>query len=97
MKNIIIQCKDCGKEFVFTAKEQRFYAAKGFESGPVRCEDCRRQKRQVQSAKDAHKKHYFETVCAACGAPARIPFVPKGDKPAFCSKCKTANENELTS
>ena len=23
-------CKDCGKEFVFTAGEQEFYAEKGF-------------------------------------------------------------------
>ena len=24
-------CKECGKEFVFTAGEQEFYAEKGFE------------------------------------------------------------------
>ena len=26
-------CKECGKEFTFTAGEQEFYAEKGFENG----------------------------------------------------------------
>ena len=30
-------CKECGKEFVFTAGEQEFYASKGFENEPQRC------------------------------------------------------------
>ena len=28
-------CKDCGKEFVFTAGEQEFYAEKGFTNGTL--------------------------------------------------------------
>ena len=35
-----IVCKDCGKEFVFTAGEQQFYAEREF-SEPVRCKECR--------------------------------------------------------
>lgn len=34
-------CKDCGKEFVFTAGEQEFYAEKGFTNEPQRCKECR--------------------------------------------------------
>ena len=30
-------CKECGKEFVFTAGEQEFYASRGFENEPQRC------------------------------------------------------------
>ena len=30
-------CKDCGKEFVWTAGEQEFYASRGFENQPQRC------------------------------------------------------------
>ncbi len=33
-------CKDCGQEFIFTARDQEFYAEKGF-SNPVRCKECR--------------------------------------------------------
>ena len=29
-------CKDCGKEFVWTAGEQEFYASRGFENQPQR-------------------------------------------------------------
>lgn len=32
-----LNCKDCGKEFVFTEGEQTFYKEKGFENDPVRC------------------------------------------------------------
>ena len=34
-------CKDCGKEFVWTAGEQEFYASRGFENQPQRCKACR--------------------------------------------------------
>ena len=29
-------CKECGKEFVFTAGEQEFYAERGFQNEPDR-------------------------------------------------------------
>ena len=34
-------CKDCGKEFVWTAGEQEFYASRGFENQPQRCKPAR--------------------------------------------------------
>ena len=34
-------CKDCGKEFVWTAGEQEFYASRGFENQPQRFQACR--------------------------------------------------------
>lgn len=37
-------CRDCGKEFTFTAGEQEFYTEKGF-SEPVRCPECRAQRK----------------------------------------------------
>lgn len=36
-----LKCVDCGKEFVFTAGEQQFYAEKGFTNEPKRCPECR--------------------------------------------------------
>lgn len=26
-------------------------------------------------------------VCASCGGEAKVPFVPRGDKPVYCSNC----------
>ena len=34
-------CKDCGEEFVFSAREQEFYESKGFVNEPQRCKPCR--------------------------------------------------------
>ena len=34
-------CKECGKEFIFSAGEQEFFAEKGFVNEPQRCKPCR--------------------------------------------------------
>ena len=39
-------CEDCGKEFVFTAGEQEFYAEKGLVNKPKRCPECRKARKQ---------------------------------------------------
>ena len=36
----ILYCKDCGKQFVFSGKEQNFYEIRGFKT-PKRCKKCR--------------------------------------------------------
>ena len=35
-----IICKDCGLPFTFTARDQVFYGAQGYQA-PRRCRDCR--------------------------------------------------------
>lgn len=40
-----IACKDCGKDFVFSVREQEFYKEKGFTNEPVRCKECRDKKK----------------------------------------------------
>lgn len=45
MEDRTLVCKDCGKEFIFTAGEQEFFKSKGFENDPVRCPDCRRARK----------------------------------------------------
>jgi CxxC-x17-CxxC domain-containing protein len=37
-------CRDCGKQFTFTAGEQEFYAQRGF-SEPQRCTECRQARK----------------------------------------------------
>ena len=60
-------CKECGKEFVFTAGEQEFYASKGFENEPQRCKACR------QNRKNAAKPER-EMYTAVCAAARKQPF-----------------------
>ena len=41
----VLTCRDCGKEFMFSAGEQAFYAEKGFQNQPTRCKNCRAAKK----------------------------------------------------
>ena len=50
MEDKTLTCKDCGKEFVWTAGEQEFYASKGFENAPVRCPECRKARKAQRNA-----------------------------------------------
>lgn len=50
-----IVCKDCGVEFVFTEREQEFYASKNF-SEPVRCKACREARKAQRAAAEAKKE-----------------------------------------
>ncbi|MBQ7173140.1 MAG: zinc-ribbon domain containing protein [Clostridia bacterium] len=82
-------CKDCGKEFVFTAGEQAFYAEKGFLNKPKACKACRDAKKNASRA----PREYFTAVCADCGGEARITFQPSPDRPVYCSACFEKRKN----
>jgi CxxC-x17-CxxC domain-containing protein len=78
-----LTCKECGASFPFTAREQEFYASKGFENDPARCPDCRQvRKRERRGPREMH-----EVVCAACGVTTEVPFKPTGEKPVYCRDC----------
>jgi CxxC-x17-CxxC domain-containing protein len=32
-------------------------------------------------------REMFTTTCSSCGKEAQVPFVPRGDKPVYCSDC----------
>ncbi len=79
-----IVCKDCGQEFVFTAREQEFYAEKGFENEPQRCKPCRDARK---NAARGGERQMYDAVCSACGATCQVPFQPREDRPVYCSDC----------
>jgi CxxC-x17-CxxC domain-containing protein len=96
-----ITCRDCGTDFVFTAGEQEFYAQKGFTNEPTRCPSCRKARKSGggggYSDRDSYgggrggygggSREMHTTTCASCGKEAQVPFVPRGDKPVYCSDC----------
>ena len=82
-------CKDCGKEFVFTAGEQEFYAEKGFQNEPVRCKQCRANRKTTRG----NEREMFDAVCAECGAPTKVPFQPRNDRPVYCNACFQNRKN----
>lgn len=84
-------CKECGNEFVFTAGEQEFYAAKGFVNEPQRCKACR----DARKNNGRTEREMFIATCANCGGEAKVPFKPREDRPVYCSECfaKMREEN----
>lgn len=86
-----LTCRDCGAQFVFTAGEQAFYAERGFQNEPSRCKTCRDARKATRNTgATGEPREMFETVCAECGKPTKVPFIPKSDRPIYCSECFAA-------
>ena len=90
----ILTCRDCGQNFSFTAGEQEFYASKGFTHEPTRCPDCRAAYRRSRDTGGgyggsfgARERQMHSVTCAQCGKEALVPFLPRGDRPVYCSDC----------
>jgi CxxC-x17-CxxC domain-containing protein len=86
-----LTCKDCGREFVWTAGEQEFYQSRGLLNPPGRCPEDRAARRSMQtsgySSDRSGPREFHIATCSNCGQEARVPFVPRGDKPVYCSSC----------
>jgi CxxC-x17-CxxC domain-containing protein len=91
-----LTCRDCGQTFAFTAGEQEFYAARGLINTPGRCPECRAARKAhgatgtagtSRGYSDRGEREMHEARCDSCGGVARVPFVPRGDKPIYCSDC----------
>jgi CxxC-x17-CxxC domain-containing protein len=92
----LLNCRDCGKEFVFTAGEQQFYASKGLQHEPRRCGDCRGTRRQTDGAGGGGgggggagrpPRVMHDVMCDGCGRLTQVPFVPTGNRPVYCMDC----------
>ena len=96
-----LTCRDCAGAFIFTAGEQEFYASKGLQNDPVRCPSCRATRKMMRPEDRDEIPSYGVYVswggrtprqlhvatCSGCGRAAEVPFVPRGDRPVFCSEC----------
>ena len=85
-----LTCVECGNTFTFTVGEQEFFASRGYTNEPKRCPEDREARKSQQrgyggfggSAREMHP-----VVCDQCGVNTTVPFVPRGDKPVYCSDC----------
>ena len=92
-----LTCRDCGAVFTFTAGEQEFFASKGFTNEPSRCPACRSARRNQGGGYGGGggggggygggQREMHPAVCAQCGIDTEVPFLPRGDKPVYCSDC----------
>lgn len=98
MADKLLVCRDCGLEFVFTAGEQEFYAARGFND-PTRCPTCRAARRQMRGSGPSASasglgmgdsrptRQLYPAICAQCGRETMVPFEPRNGRPVYCREC----------
>ncbi|MDR1569432.1 MAG: zinc-ribbon domain containing protein [Oscillospiraceae bacterium] len=82
-------CRECGAEFQFSASEQSFFAERGFQNEPSRCPNCRAARRASGGGQrqNSSERPMYDVVCDNCGAPTKVPFQPRGDRPVYCKAC----------
>ncbi len=80
-----IICRDCNQSFVFSARDQEFFAQKGFTNTPTRCKDCRnkRKKKEVE----ATNRPLFKISCKNCGKEGEMATEPRKPDDVMCSQC----------
>jgi CxxC-x17-CxxC domain-containing protein len=99
----ILICRDCSTSFTFSSGEQSFYAARGLLNDPQRCPACRSARRNGNggSGSGSNYVHYgpsasfggrnprqmHPAVCSSCGQVTEVPFVPRENRPVFCTEC----------
>lgn len=90
----VLQCRDCGLDFVWTAGEQAFYASKNLVNQPSRCPACRAAAKAARQAGTSgtapaggRPREFFPAVCDRCGVQTQVPFLPRNDRPVYCSSC----------
>ena len=88
-----LTCQDCGQSFTFSADDQAYHAEKGYTNEPKRCPSCRQTRRNqrygdgVGGGYDRGPREMHPVVCAECGKDTTVPFLPRGDRPVYCSDC----------
>ena len=83
-----LKCRECDRDFAFTVGEQEFYASRGFTNEPARCPECRANRRtQSSDGERSGRREMYPAVCAQCGQETQVPFLPRGDRPVYCSSC----------
>jgi CxxC-x17-CxxC domain-containing protein len=79
-----LTCRDCGTQFVFTAREQEFYAEKGFTNEPGRCASCRaayKARRNATGGGSSYASSGASSYSSGYDRPQRQMY------PAVCSSC----------
>ena len=99
--DLILTCRECGREFSFTTSQQAAHARRGFTNQPTRCPDCRANRRAARPmaprSSNGDRRQTYPAVCASCGADTTLPFKPGRDRPGYCPSCFRARLQGLQS
>lgn len=85
----VLTCRECATQFLFSSGEQEFFASRGLLNEPARCPACRSARKAARTSGllPGGRRELHEMTCAQCGGVARVPFIPRNDKPVYCSTC----------
>jgi CxxC-x17-CxxC domain-containing protein len=94
-----LTCRDCGKQFTFTAGEQEFYETRGF-SAPTRCADCRAARKSSQGgsgygSRDSGRSSYSSGGYSGSRSSSGSSDYRGGTKQMYkvtCANCGTETE-----
>lgn len=87
-------CRDCGKNFVWTSGEQRFFSAKGFSHPPSRCKEHRlKHKAQLRGIRALPFRKEYDIICPSCNKPGKVPFDPTTKEALLCADCFLAQRS----
>jgi len=85
-----LTCADCGQTFMFTAREQEFYAERGF-SEPRRCASCRAARKAQRSSEPGSGSGGYSSTggysAGGYGSGGGYSRAPREMYPAVCSNC----------
>jgi len=90
----VLNCIDCGSDFVFTSGEQLFFYDKQFKNEPKRCKACKTKRVAVLGAPPSQPRNFYQNTkietratCSQCGKETTVPFRPTQNRPIFCREC----------
>ena len=82
-----LTCRDCGTQFVFTAREQDFYAEKGFTNEPGRCASCRAAYKARRNATGGGSSYSSAGSGSSSSYSSGYDRPQRQMYPAVCSTC----------
>ena len=82
-QDITLYDKDTGEPFIFTAKEQEFFARQGFTHVPTRSPERRKEIREQRYK----GKPIFNIACKQCGRVGKIVQEPPNPRELYCQYC----------
>lgn len=98
-----LTCVECSTAFTYTADDQSFHAQKGYTEPKrcPSCRASRRASTgggsnygsgssyssYGDSGSYRSQREMHPATCAQCNKATEVPFLPRGDKPVYCSDC----------
>ncbi len=98
----VLNCVDCGSDFLFTAGEQLFFHDKQFRNQPKRCKACKAKRAgtfnpvPVRAENYRYPKVETQAICSQCGKETTVPFRPTQGRPILCRECFQQKRTEIS-